>query len=103
MRRDVFAALADPTRRSILVQLASGATTPNALALHFESSRQAVSKHIRILTECGLVKQKEIGREIYYTLQPKKMKEVDKFLQPFRAMWEDRFTQLDAVLKNLKK
>jgi len=85
------------------MQLTSGATTPNALALQFESSRQAVSKHIRILTECGLVKQKEIGREIYYTLQPKKMKEVDKFLQPFRAMWEDRFTQLDAVLKNLKK
>lgn len=102
MRRDVFQAIADPTRRAILSLIAFQAMTPNALAEHFDSSRQAVSKHIKILTECGLVKQEVAGREIYYHFNPKKMKEVDRWLQPFRAMWEDRFNQLDAVLKNPK-
>lgn len=102
MRRDVFQAIADPTRRAILGLLVVQAMTPNALAEHFHSSRQAVSKHIRILTECGLVQQKQSGREIYYSFNPKKMKEVDQWLQPFRSTWEDRFDQLDAVLKNSK-
>lgn len=102
MRRDVFQAIADPTRRSILSLLAIHAMTPNAIAEHFSSTRQAVSKHIRILTECQLVKQTQSGREIYYHFNPKKMKEIDKWLEPFRAKWEDRFTQLDDVLKNLK-
>ena len=102
MRRDVFQAIADPTRRAILTLLALQAMTPNALAEHFASSRQAVSKHIKILAECQLVKQKQSGREIYYHFNPQKMKEVDKWLQPFRALWEDRFNQLDSVLKNLK-
>ena len=103
IRRDVFQAIADPTRRAILSLIALGAMTPNALADHFDSSRQAVSKHIRILTECELVKQEQSGREIYYYLNPKKMKEVADWLEPFRKMWEKRFDQLDSVLKELKK
>ena len=102
MRRDVFQAIADPTRRSIMSLIASEAMTPNALAEHFDSSRQAVSKHIKILTECGLIKQEYAGREIYYHFNSKKLKEVDKWLQPFRENWEDRFNNLDKVLKNLK-
>ena len=103
IRRDVFQAIADPTRRAILSLIALGAMTPNALADHFDSSRQAVSKHIRILTECELVKQEQSGREIYYYLNPKKMKEVADWLEPFKKMWEKRFDQLDSVLKELKK
>ena len=102
MRRDVFQAIADPTRRAILTLLALNAMTPNAIAEHFASTRQAVSKHIKILAECELVQQKQSGREIYYHFNPQKMKEVDKWLEPFRANWEDRFNQLDNVLKNLK-
>ena len=102
MRRDVFQAIADPTRRAILSLIAIQAMTPNAIAEHFESSRQAVSKHIRILDECQLIKQQQYGREIYYYCNPKKLKEVDKWLAQFRASWEDRFNQLDDVLKNLK-
>ncbi len=102
MRRDVFQAIADPTRRAILSLLALQAMTPNAIAEHFDSTRQAVSKHIKILTECQLVKQEQSGREIYYHFNPQKMKEVDKWLEPFRANLEDRFDQLDTVLKNIK-
>ena|SRR5688572_29852371 len=102
MRRDVFQAIADPTRRAILSLIAIQAMTPNAIAEHFESSRQAVSKHIRILDECQLIKQETYGREIYYHCNTKKLKEVDKWLAQFRASWEDRFNQLDDVLKNLK-
>ncbi len=103
MRRDVFQAIADPTRRAILVLIATQAMTPNALAENFHSTRQAVSKHITVLTECGLVKQEQTGREIYYHLNPKKMKEVDDWLEQFRAMWETRFNQLDKVLSTMKK
>ena len=102
MRRDVFQAIADPTRRDILMLIVSKAMTPNALAEHFDSSRQAVSKHIKILTECKLVKQEQTGREIYYHFNAQKMKEVDKWLEPFRALWEERFNNLDIVLRNLK-
>jgi DNA-binding transcriptional ArsR family regulator len=102
MRRDVFQAIADPTRRDILALIALKAMTPNALAEHFDSSRQAVSKHIKILTECKLVKQEQTGREIYYHFNPQKMKEVDKWLEPFRVLWEERFSNLDVVLRNLK-
>jgi DNA-binding transcriptional ArsR family regulator len=87
MRRDVFQAIADPTRRAILTLIAMQAMTPNAIADHFKSSRQAVSKHIQILSECELVKQKQQGREIYYHLNPQKMKEVDKWLEQFRQLW----------------
>jgi DNA-binding transcriptional ArsR family regulator len=102
MRRDIFQAIADPTRRAILVLIAAQAMTPNALAEHFDTTRQAVSKHLRILTECELVKQQFQGREIYYQLEIKKMKEIDKWLEQFRKIWEDRFSQLDSVLLKLK-
>jgi len=102
MRRDVFQAIADPTRRAIITLIALQAMTPNAIAEHFDSSRQAVSKHIKILTECQLLEQQEMGREIYYTFNPKKMKEVDKWLEQFRTMWESRFTKLDKVLNQIK-
>ncbi len=103
MRRDVFQAIADPTRRAILSLIALQAMTPNALAEHFDSSRQAVSKHIKILTECQLLDQRQNGREIYYHFNPEKMKEVDQWLEPFRKMWESRFSNLDEVLIQLKK
>ncbi len=101
MRRDIFQAIADPTRRAILGLLALQAMTPNAIAEHFDSSRQAVSKHIKVLTECEVVKQQQTGREIYYHFNPEKMKEIDLWLQRFRELWEDRFGQLDDVLKEL--
>ena len=103
MRRDVFQALADPTRRAILLLLASQAMTPNAIAEEFHTSRQAVSKHIQMLTECELVKYEQQGREIYYSIEIKKMKEIDKWLEQFKMIWESRFNQLDNVLLNLKK
>ncbi len=102
MRRDVFQAIADPTRRAIISLIALHAMTPNALAEHFDSSRQAVSKHLRILTECQLVKQEVQGREIYYQLEVSKMKEIDKWLEQFRKIWEKRFSELDNVLLKLK-
>lgn len=102
MRRDIFQAIADPTRRAIITLIAIHAMTPNAIADHFDTSRQAVSKHLRILTECELVVQKQQGREIYYQLQLNKMKEIDKWLSQFRKLWETRFNQLDEVLSTLK-
>ena len=102
MRRDVFQAIADPTRRAILSLLAVQAMTPNALADNFNTSRQAISKHIRILTECQLVPQEQTGREIYYYFNAKKLQEVDKWLQQFRAQWDTRFSQLDTLLKTIK-
>ena len=102
MRRDVFQAIADPTRRAILSLIALQAMTPNALAAHFDTTRQAVSKHIRILTDCQLLKQEQKGREIYYHLIPDSMMEVQHWLEPFRQLWESRYDSLDAVLTNLK-
>jgi DNA-binding transcriptional ArsR family regulator len=101
MRRDVFQAIADPTRRAILTLLVVQAMTPNALAGHFESTRQAVSKHIKILTECEVITQKQTGREIQYHVNPEKMKEIAIWMERFRKLWEDRFDQLDNVLNNL--
>ena len=102
MRRDVFQAIADPTRRAILSLLALQAMTPNALAEHFDSSRQAISKHVKILYECQLIKYEQSGRELHYYIDSKKLKEVDKWLQPFRQLWDSRFSQLDQLLKDLK-
>lgn len=102
MRRDIFQAIADPTRRAILTLIALQAMTPNAIAENFHSTRQAVSKHLRILTECELVKQEQQGREIYYSLELEKMKEVDKWLEQFRKIWETRFNQLDEILSTIK-
>jgi DNA-binding transcriptional ArsR family regulator len=103
MRRDIFQAIADPTRRAILVLIAAQAMTPSTLAAHFDTTRQGVSKHLRILTECQLVKQEFQGREIYYQLEIKKMKEIDIWLEQFRKIWEARFNQLDKVLLTMKK
>jgi len=103
VRRDVFQAIADPTRRAILLLLASQAMTPNAIAEEFHTTRQAVSKHIQILTECDLVKQEQKGREIYYHIKADQMKEIDKWIEQFKKIWEDRFNQLDNVLLTLKK
>ncbi len=101
MRRDVYQAIADPTRRAIITLIALQAMTPNAIADNFNSTRQSVSRHLRILTECRLVKQEQQGREIYYSLQVEKMKEIDKWLEQFRKIWITRFEQLDDVLANL--
>jgi DNA-binding transcriptional ArsR family regulator len=103
MRRDIFQAVADPTRRAILLLIALKAMTPNAIADNFNTTRQAVSKHLKILTECELVKQEQKGREIYYTLEIDKMKEIDKWLEQFREIWETRFNQLDDLLETIKK
>jgi len=103
VRRDIFQAIADPTRRAIIALIALQAMTPNAIAEHFDSSRQAVSKHLQILTECELVTQKQKGREIYYQLEVNKMKEIDKWLEQFRKIWETRFNQLDNLLETIKK
>ena len=97
MRRDVFQAIADPTRRAILVLIATQAMTPNALAVHFDTTRQAVSKHLRVLTECELVKQEFQGREIYYQLEINKIKEIDKWVGQLRKIWEDQFNQLTSA------
>ncbi len=102
MRIDVFQAIADPTRRAILSLLALHAMTPNAIADHFDSSRQAISKHIKILTECQLVKHEPNGREIHYHFNAQKMQEVDIWMEQFRQVWESRFDQLDNLLKNKK-
>lgn len=101
MRRDVFQAIADPTRRAIITMIALQAMTPNALAEHFDTTRQAVSKHLKILIECELVKQEHQGREIYYQLELEKMKDIDNWLEQFRKIWEARFNQLDSVLSTL--
>ena len=103
MRRDIFQAIADPTRRAIIALIALQSMTPNAIADNFHTTRQAVSKHLRILTECELVKQEQKGREIYYSLEIEKMKEIDKWLDQFRKIWETRFNQLDKVLSTIKK
>jgi DNA-binding transcriptional ArsR family regulator len=103
MRRDVFQAIADPTRRAIITLIALQAMTPNAIAENFNTTRQAVSKHLRILTECQLVTQKQEGREIYYSLEIEKMKEMDNWLAQFREIWETRYNQLDEVLSTIKK
>jgi len=101
MKRDVFQAVADPTRRAILVLLTANAMTPNALAEHFDSTRQAVSKHLKILKESHLINQQKTGREIYYYLDTDKMREIDKWLEQFRKLWQDKFNQLDNLLDKL--
>jgi DNA-binding transcriptional ArsR family regulator len=101
MNRDIFQAIADPTRREILVHLLDKKMTPNSIAENFPSSRQAISKHIKILVECDLLNQEKVGREIYYDFNPEKMQEVDKWIEQFRKHWEDKFGQLDKLLNDL--
>src|SRR5436190_5603443 len=102
LRRDVFQAMADPTRRTILLLVASQAMTAGAIAANFDTARPTVSKHLQILTECELLKPDQNGREIFYHLNPKKMKEIADFIEPFRNMWDDRFNKLEAIMKKYK-
>ncbi|MBB1642846.1 MULTISPECIES: helix-turn-helix transcriptional regulator [Sphingobacterium] len=102
LRRDVFQAIADPTRRAILLLLTSQAMTAGAIAANFNTARPTVSKHLQILTECELLKSQQNGREIYYQLNPPKMKEIADFIEPFRQMWDDRFNKLETIMQNYK-
>ena len=102
LRRDVFQAIADPTRRAILLLLASQTMTAGAIAANFDTARPTVSKHLQILTECELIKQEQNGREIYYHINAKKMKAVADFIEPFRQIWEDRFNKLETIMKKYK-
>jgi len=102
LRRDVFQAIADPTRRAILLLVASQSMTAGAIAANFDTARPTVSKHLQILTECELLKQEPQGREMYYHFNAKKMKEVDQFIQPLRKIWEERFNKLEEVMKKYK-
>ncbi|HXA01612.1 MAG TPA: metalloregulator ArsR/SmtB family transcription factor [Cytophagaceae bacterium] len=102
LRRDVFQAIADPTRRSILLLLASQSMTAGAIAANFDTARPTISKHIQILTECDLLRQEQSGREIYYHFNPNKMKEIAEWLMPFAKMWDDRFNKLETIMKKYK-
>ncbi|CAN5338529.1 metalloregulator ArsR/SmtB family transcription factor [soil metagenome] len=103
IRRDVFQAIADPTRRAILLLVATQTMTAGAIAANFDTARPTVSKHLQILTECELLSQEQTGREVRYQINAKKMKEVADFLEPFREMWDERFNKLEAVMKKYKK
>ncbi len=102
LRRDIFQAVADPTRRAILLLVASQSMTAGAIAANFDTARPTVSKHLRILTECELLEQEKNGREIYYHLNPQKIKEIADFIEPFRKMWDDRFNKLETIMKKYK-
>lgn len=102
LRRDVFQAIADPTRRAILMLVATHAMTAGAIAANFDTARPTVSKHLQILIECELLTQEQNGREIYYHLNPQKMKEIADFIEPFRNMWDDRFNKLETIMKTYK-
>ena len=102
LRRDVFQAIADPTRRAILLLVASQSMTAGAIAANFDTARPTVSKHLQILTECELLKQEQQGREVYYHLNPKSIKEIADFIEPFRNLWDARFNKLESVMKKYK-
>ena len=102
LRRDVFQAIADPTRRAILLLVAAQSMTAGAIASNFDTARPTVSKHLQILTECELLKQEQTGREIYYHFNAKKMKEVADFIEPFRKMWDERFNKIETIMKKYK-
>lgn len=99
LRRDVFQAIADPTRRAILMLIASHSMTAGTIAAHFDSARPTISKHLQILTECNLLEPKPCGREIYYQLNPDNLKKVADFIEPFQKLWEDRFNKLETIMK----
>jgi len=102
LRRDVFQAIADPTRRAILLLVVSQSMTAGAIASNFDTARPTVSKHLQILTECELLKQEQNGREIYYHVNAKKMKQIAEFIEPFRKMWDDRFNKIETIMKKYK-
>lgn len=101
-RRDIFHAIADPTRRAIIALIAIQAMTPGAIAERFDTTRQAISKHLRVLNECGLLTQEQNGREILYSLEIERMKEIDQWLVQFRELWENRFDNLDDYLARVQ-
>lgn len=103
LRRDVFQAISDPTRRAILLLVASQSLSAGAIAANFDTARPTISKHLQILTECELLEQQQSGREIYYQINATKMKEVADFIEPFRKMWDDRFNKLESVMKKYKR
>lgn len=103
LRRDVFQAIADPTRRAILLLIATQSMTAGAIAANFQTSRPTVSKHLQILTACELLSQEQQGREIYYHLNPDKMKDIADFIEPFRQLWEERFNKLEMIMKKYKQ
>ncbi|MGS2739016.1 ArsR/SmtB family transcription factor [Sinomicrobium sp. M5D2P17] len=100
LRRDVFQAIADPTRRAILFLVATQSMTAGTIASNFDTARPTVSRHLKILTECDLLKQEQTGREVYYHLNPEKMKEIADFVEPFRKLWDNRFNKLESIMKN---
>ncbi|MGV3629764.1 MAG: ArsR/SmtB family transcription factor [Bacteroidota bacterium] len=102
LRRDVFQAIADPTRRAILLLLASQSMTAGAIASNFDTARPTVSRHLQILTECELLQQEQTGREIHYHINADKMKEVADFIEQFRQMWDERFNKLESLMKSYK-
>jgi DNA-binding transcriptional ArsR family regulator len=102
LRRDIFQAIADPTRRAILLLVASQSMTAGAIASNFDTARPTVSKHLQILTECKLLEQERNGREIHYHLNPQRIKEIADFIEPFRKMWDDRFNKLETIMKKYK-
>ena len=102
LRRDAFQAIADPTRRAILLLVASQSMTAGAIASNFDTARPTVSKHLQILTECELLEQEQSGREIHYHLNPQKIKEIADFIEPFRKLWDDRFNKLETIMKNYR-
>lgn len=103
LRRDVFQAISDPTRRAILVLVATQSMTAGSIASNFDTARPTVSKHLQILTECELLEQQQKGREVFYQLNAKKLKEIADFIEPFRKMWDERFNKLESVMKKYKK
>ena len=102
LRRDVFQAIADPTRRAILLLVTSHSMTAGAIAANFDTARPTVSKHLKILTECELLQQTQNGRKVHYTINAERMREVAEFIEPFRKMWDDRFNKLEDIMKNYK-
>ena len=101
LRRDPFQAIADPTRRAILVLLAAQTMTAGAIADKFDVARPTISKHMQVLNECELITANQKGREIYYEIRVDKMKEIEKWLAQFRAIWENRYNELDNLLSTL--
>jgi DNA-binding transcriptional ArsR family regulator len=102
LRRDAFQGIADPTRRAILLLVASQSMTAGAVAAHFDTARPTVSKHLQVLTACELIQQEQNGREIYYHINGNKMKAIADFIEPFRKLWDDRFNKLEAIMKKYK-
>lgn len=103
IRRDVFQAIADPTRREIINLIAFQSMNLNAIADNFEVSRPAISQHIKVLSECGLIVIRKQGRERYCEASLKQLNEVSEWIEPFRKLWEERFDALDGLLEKLKQ